>query len=161
MSRPVPPFRARGIHGIIALFISATCYAQAPGELDRVVEFHTAFDDRAAKFIYEGVTDQDPGAFIHIDRAVQEVLLRLHVELDTDEFQTLIGQSGLQISYYGAPRPEIGPVRMAACDGTIERPIFRHTGRREADNARYDLQLKVWNAVHPGADPIGTHHHDR
>lgn len=154
MDRSLPTLRSRGAHWILALFISATCYAQGPGELDRVVEFSTAFDDRAAKFIFEGVTDQDPAAFIHIDRAVQEVLLRLHVELDLGQFQTLVGQAGLHISHYGAPGAEIGPVRMAATGGAIARPVFRDTGRPEADNARYDLQMKVWNAAHPGAYPI-------
>jgi len=130
------------------VFAASTVHAQKPGELDRVIEFATAFDVARSKFIHEGVTDQDPGAFVWIDPVVQSVLLRVHVELDRDQLQAVVGQAGLQITYLGPPRHEIGAVR-ASVSGTVAAPVYIDTGDPATDNTRYELAKKTWIAAHP------------
>ncbi len=127
--------------GLIAL-------AQKPGELDRIVEFSTPFDQAQSKFIHEGVTDQDPGAMVWIDHAVQSVGLRVHVELDRDQLQAVVAQAGLHITYLGPPRHEVGAVR-ASVSGDGAAPVYINTGDPATDNARYELAKKTWIAVHP------------
>ncbi len=130
------------------VFTAFTALAQKPGELDRIVEFSTSFDQAQSKFIHEGVTDQDPGAMVWIDQATQSVGVRVHIELDRDQLQAVVGQAGLHITYLGPPRHEVGAVR-AAVSGEGTAPVYINTGDPETDNARYELAKKTWIAVHP------------
>ena len=136
------------LSGILA-FVAFNTLAQKPGELDRIIEFSTPFDVAQSKFIHEGVTDQDPGAFVWIDHPVQNVLLRVHVELDPVQLQALVGQAGLHITYLGPPRHEVGSVRAMVPNGTGAAPVYNDTGDRVSDNVRYELEKKSWIAVHP------------
>jgi hypothetical protein len=140
-------------HASCALLAALVCtgftaVAQKPGELDRIVEFSTAFDQAQSKFIHEGVTDQDPGAMVWIDQAAQSVGMRVHIELDRDQLQAVVGQAGLQITYLGPPRHEVGAVRAAASGGGAA-PVYIDTGDPATDNARYEVAKKTWIAAHP------------
>ncbi len=136
---------------LTAVLILCACRAQAqkPSELDRVIEFSTVFSSAQSKFIHEGVTDQDPGALVWIDPAEQSVLLRVHVELDRDQLQTVVGQAGLQITYLGPPRRPLSPVKSMAASDTDAQPVYRNTGDPATDNARYEVEKKAWIEAHP------------
>lgn len=130
-------------------FMACGVRGQKPGELDRIIEFATPFDLAQSKFIHEGVTDQDPGAFVWIDPDVQNVLLRVHLELDPVQLQAVVGQAGLQITYLGPLRHEVGSVRAMVSNGTAEAPVYRNTGDPVKDNLRYESEKKTWIAAHP------------
>ncbi len=134
---------------LAALLVTGlAAHAQKPGELDRIVEFSTSFDQAQSKFIHEGVTDQDPGAVVWIDQAAQSVGVRVHIDLDRDQLQAVVGQAGLHITYLGPPRHEAGAVR-SAVPGDGAAPVYIATGDPATDNARYELAKKNWIAVHP------------
>ena len=134
--------------GMLVLSGSSTV-AQKPAELDRIVEFSTPFDQAQSKFIHEGVTDQDPGAFVWIDLPVQSVLVRVHVELDPVQLQAVVGQAGLHITYLGPARHEVDPVRSMASNASDTAPVYRDTGDPATDNTRYEMEKKAWITVHP------------
>ena len=138
---------ALSLSGFVA--VPSSMKAQKPMELDRIIEFSTPFTQAHSKFIHEGVTDQDPGALVWIDTSLQEVLLRVHVELDRDQLQQVLGQAGLTITYLGHPRHEVGSIRAAAPGGGGTKPVYVDTGDPATDNVRYELRKKNWIAVHP------------
>ncbi len=141
-----------------ALLVAGLGVMPSPGqaqELDRIIEFNTAFTRAQSKFIHEGVTDQDPGALVQIDPGTQNVLLRVHVELDRDQLQAVVGQAGLSITYLGPLRPEVGTVRTFYVQSADGPPVFRDSGDPAADNARYELEKKAWLIAHP------EHHHQQ
>lgn len=127
-----------------------------------MIEFSTAFDHARSKFIHEAVTDQDPGALVWIDPAVQSVLLRVHVELDRDQLQAVVGQAGLHITYLGPPRHEVGTQRAMRANSADVPPSYHDTGDPVKDNVRYELEKKDWIAVHPDLyQPTATEPSDR
>lgn len=114
-----------------------------------MVEFSTMFDQAGSKFIHEGVRDQDPGALIWIDVAVQQVLVRAHVELDREQLQAVVTGAGLHITYLGPPRMEADAAKSLRPTDGDQLPAYRNSGDPAADNARYEMEKKAWVQAHP------------
>ena len=129
------------------LWARASAHAQKPFEFDRTIEFASAFDHAQEKFIHEGIRDQDPAALVWIDVTGQQVLVRVHVELDRAQLQAAVAASGLHITYLGPPRIEAEGLK--SLNSTSMAPVYRDSGDPASDNARYEIEKRTWIETRP------------
>ena len=133
----------------VLLLAALRSHGQKPLELDLMIEFSTVFDHAQEKFIHEGIRDQDPVALVWIDVAAQQVLVRMHSELDRVQLQAVIAAAGLHITYLGPPRIEADGLKSLSGNVNSAVPIYHDSGDPASDNARYELEKKAWIEARP------------
>ena len=122
-------------------------HAQKAAELDYEIHFTGSIPSGGEKFILQGLSDQDPGIQVWIDRPTQSVLARTIVPLDFQQLREAIEPVGLEIGYAGSVPPQT--IGGSPGYGAEQIPKYEDTGRPDIDGARYLSAKAAWFTMHP------------
>ena len=145
------PSRTKMVWGAL-LFIVGVAHAQGPPSLDHEIHFTTPITDAGVKYLYEGLTAQDPDIEIWVDRPTQSALARTIVHLDQSELQEAIAPSGLVIGYMGLLGTHPAEVNERSGTHAGDFPEYIDTGNAALDAANF-LALKAAWYARQGAEP--------